>query len=128
MAEALPWIRFGLVAVLVLAALAVFVLETAGLFRFRSMLTRMHATAMGDTAGLLAAALAAAVARGFSFASAKILLVWVVMAIAGPATSHLLARLECHRSGRGGISLPYEGDPAAPQDAPSSPEKGEGEK
>lgn len=117
MSNLLAWVRFGVTAFFVLAALAVFVSETLGIFRFSSMLCRMHAAAMGDTVGMLAAVLAAVTARGLSFAAGKFLAVWLIMAVGGSAASHLLARLECMRAGKGALTLPLEEEP--------SPEKGQ---
>lgn len=102
------WIRFGVCAFFVLVALLCFVTETLGIYRFRAMLPRLHAAAIGDTVGMLAAILAAVTARGFSFASFKLLAVWIVMAVAAPVSSHLLARLECLRAGKGDIQMQQE--------------------
>ena len=102
------WIRFGVCAFFVLVALLCFVTETLGIYRFRRMLPRLHAAAIGDTVGMLAAVIAAVTARGFSFASCKLLAVWIIMAVAAPVSAHLLARLECLRAGKGNIQMQQE--------------------
>ena len=102
------WIRFGVCAFFVLVALICFVTETLGIYRFRRMLPRLHAAAIGDTIGMLAAVIAAVTARGGSFASFKLLAVWIIMAVAAPVTAHLLARLECLRADKGNIQMQQE--------------------
>ena len=47
------WIRFLAGAAFLLTGLGIFVIEMVGVFRFRYILNRMHAAAMGDTLGIL---------------------------------------------------------------------------
>ena len=48
----LEWIRFLAGALLMLCGLGIFVIEMIGVFRFKYVLNRMHAAAMGDTLGI----------------------------------------------------------------------------
>ncbi|MDE6516877.1 MAG: monovalent cation/H(+) antiporter subunit G, partial [Acetatifactor sp.] len=48
----LGWIRFLAGGALLLLGLGIFVIEMIGVFRFRYVLNRMHAAAMGDTLGI----------------------------------------------------------------------------
>ena len=66
----LQWIRFLLGGGLLLAGLATFIIEMIGAFRFRYILNKMHAAAIGDTLGIGFALLGLIVMSGFNFAEA----------------------------------------------------------
>lgn len=65
-----------------------------GVFRFKYVLNRMHAAAMGDTLGIGFALVGLILMSGFTFTSVKLLLVIVFLWFASPVSSHLIARLE----------------------------------
>ena len=48
----IEWIRFLAGAGFMLMGLGIFAIEMIGVFRFRYVLNRMHAAAMGDTLGI----------------------------------------------------------------------------
>ena len=48
----LEWIRFVAGVCLLLTGLGIFVLQIFGVFKFKYVLNRMHAAAMGDTLGI----------------------------------------------------------------------------
>lgn len=88
------WLQFLIGAGLLLAGLAIFLVEMIGVFRFKYVLNRMHAAAMGDTLGIGFALIGLIVMSGVNFISAKLLLVIVFLWFASPVSSHLIARLE----------------------------------
>lgn len=88
------WVRFLGGAVLLLCGLGIFLIEMIGVFRFKYVLNRMHAAAMGDTLGIGFALLGLILMSGLNFTSAKLLLVIVFLWFASPVSSHLIARLE----------------------------------
>ncbi len=90
----IEWIRFIAGAGLLLCGLVIFIIEIIGVFRFRYVLNRMHAAAMGDTLGLGFALLGLIVMSGFNFTSLKLFLVIVFLWFSSPVSSHLIARLE----------------------------------
>lgn len=90
----LEWVRFLVGAGFLLAGLAIFILEMIGVFRFRYVLNRMHAAAMGDTLGLGSALMGLIVISGLNFTSLKLFLVIVFLWFSSPVSSHLIARLE----------------------------------
>lgn len=94
MSTMLEWIRFALVALCVLGGLCVMLAATFGVFRFRYVLNRMHAAAMGDTLGMLLLFVGLILYAGFSFDALKLILVVALFWLAGPVSSHLIARLE----------------------------------
>lgn len=90
----IEWIRFLIGAGLLLTGLAIFVLEIIGVFRFRYVLNRMHAAAMGDTLGIGFSLLGLIVMNGLNFTSLKMFLVILFLWFSSPVSSHLIARLE----------------------------------
>ena len=71
----LEWIRFLVGAVLMLCGLGIFVVEMIGVFRFKYVLNRMHAAAMGDTLGIGFSLLGLIIMSGLNFTSLKLLFV-----------------------------------------------------
>ena len=65
-----------------------------GVYRFKYVLNRMHAVAICDTMGMFFVLLGVMVCFGLSFASLKCALIIVFFWLAGPVSSHLIARLE----------------------------------
>lgn len=91
---AFEWVRFLAGAALLLLGVAIFFIEMIGVFRFKYVLNRMHAAAMGDTLGIGFCLLGLIVMWGFSFTSLKLFLVIVFLWFSSPVSSHLIARLE----------------------------------
>ncbi len=91
---AIRWIQFFIGAFLLLCGLIIFVLEIMGVYRFKYVLNRMHAAAMGDTLGIGCALIGLIVMNGFTMVSLKLLLVVVFLWFSSPVSSHLIARLE----------------------------------
>ena len=79
---------------LVVLGVAVMLLAVYGTFRFKYVLNRMHASAMGDTLGLLLVLVGLMVMAGVSALSFKMLAIIIFMWLASPVMSHLIARAE----------------------------------
>ena len=90
----MEWIRFILGALLMTAGLAVFGLSVFGVYRFRFVLNRMHAAAMGDTLGLLFAAAGLCVSAPEINVACKLIVLIIFMWMASPVSSHLIALSE----------------------------------
>ena len=88
------WIRFWIVAGILAAGILCFVLEVAGIFRFGYVLNRMHASGIGDTAGLLCVVLALMTASGWNFTTLKLLLLILFMWLTSPTSTHFLSMVE----------------------------------
>jgi multicomponent Na+:H+ antiporter subunit G len=88
------WVRFLCGTALLLLGLIIFVVEMIGVFRFKYVLNRMHAAAMGDTLGIGFSLVGLMLMSGFTFTSLKFLLVIVFLWFSSPTSSHLIARLE----------------------------------
>lgn len=90
----LEWIRFLAGAVLMLCGMMIFAIEMIGVFRFKYIMNRMHAAAMGDTLGIGFSLLGLILMSGLNFTSLKLFLVIVFLWFSSPVSSHLIARLE----------------------------------
>lgn len=90
----LEWIRFIVAALCIIAGLVVAGFATFGVFKFKFVLNRMHAAAMGDTLAILFVLAGLMIISGFSFTSLKLLLIILFLWFASPVSSHLIARLE----------------------------------
>lgn len=91
---AIEWIKFIAGSIFLLMGLAIFVLEIIGVFRFKYVLNRMHAAAMGDTLGMGCCLIGLIIMNGLNFTSLKLFLVIVFLWFSSPVSSHLIARLE----------------------------------
>ena len=90
----LEWIRFFAGGTFLLLGLFIFLIEIIGVYRFRYVLNRMHAAAMGDTLGIGLSFIGLMILWGFSFTTLKLFLVVVFLWFSSPVSSHLIARLE----------------------------------
>ncbi|MCR4789061.1 MAG: monovalent cation/H(+) antiporter subunit G [Lachnospiraceae bacterium] len=80
--------------ILLFIGILIFVFELAGFVKYRYILNRMHAAGMGDTLGIFICLFGLVLICGFSFVSAKLLLVIAFLWFASPTASHLISRLE----------------------------------
>ena len=92
--QILEWIRFLAGVGLLLVGLCLFVLQIFGVFKFKYVLNRMHAAAMGDTLGIGICLLGLIILSGLNFTSLKMALIIVFLWMASPVASHLISRLE----------------------------------
>lgn len=90
----LSWIRFLIGAVCIIAGLVFYVIQFIGVFRFRYVLNRMHAAAIGDTLGGGLVLLGVLVLNGFTLASAKILFIVAFLWLTSPVAAHMVTKLE----------------------------------
>ena len=65
----LQWIRFLLGTGFLLCGILVFGIELFGVFKFRYVLNRMHAAAMGDTFGIALSMIGLIILNGWNFTS-----------------------------------------------------------
>ena len=92
--EIIEWIRFIIGAAFILCGLLIFIIEMVGVFRFKYVLNRMHAAAMGDTLGIGLSLIGLIIISGFNFTSLKLFCVIVFLWFSSPTSSHLITRLE----------------------------------
>ena len=90
----LDWLRFILTAVLLVGGIGVLCISMFGVYRFKFVLNRMHAAAMGDTMGIFLALLGHSVSAPDFTTVIKFFLIVAFLWLASPVASHLIARLE----------------------------------
>lgn len=92
--QILEWVRFAAGVGLLLLGLVIFVLQIFGVFKFKYVLNRMHAAAMGDTLGISVSMTGLILLSGLNVTSVKMALIVVFLWLASPVSSHLISRLE----------------------------------
>lgn len=92
--SAWEWVRLLAGGALLLCGLLIFLIEMYGVFRFKYVLNRMHAAALGDTMGITCSMAGLMLLSGFRFSTLKMAMVIVFLWLTSPVSSHLLARLE----------------------------------
>jgi len=92
--QILKWTQFILGTGFLLAGLLTFALQIFGVYKFKYVLNRMHAAAMGDTLGIGISLIGLMILSGFNFTTLKMGLVVAFLWCASPVSSHLIARLE----------------------------------
>ena len=92
--QILEWIRFAAGVGLLLVGLGIFMLQVFGVFKFKYVLNRMHAAAMGDTLGIGVSLTGLILLSGWNVISVKMALIIVFLWLASPVSSHLISRLE----------------------------------
>lgn len=90
----MEWLQFVLGTVFLLAGLVIFGIEIFGVFRFRYVLNRMHAAAIGDTLGLGFSLIGLMIFSGWNFVTLKLFLIVLFLWCSSPVSSHLVSRLE----------------------------------
>ena len=90
----IDWLQFIVGTGLLITGIAIFVVELIGVFKFKYVLNRMHAAAMGDTFGIGLSLIGLIILSGFNYTSLKMVLIIVFLWMASPVSSHLIARLE----------------------------------
>ena len=79
---------------LLLLGLGIFIMQVFGVFKFKYILNRMHAAAMGDTMGITCSLAGLMLLCGLSFTTLKMALIVIFLWLASPVSSHLISRLE----------------------------------
>lgn len=92
--QILEWVRFAAGIGLLLIGLGFFMLQIFGVYKFKYVLNRMHAAAMGDTLGIGVSLTGLILLSGWSYTSLKMALIIVFLWLASPVSSHLISRLE----------------------------------
>ena len=87
-------IRLILAALFLALGLFLFFSEVVGFYRFRYVMNRMHASAIGDTLAIASIAIAAAILTGGLVETCKLILIIVFMFLTGPVLTHLIASEE----------------------------------
>ncbi len=93
-------IRLILAGLFLALAVFIFFSEVLGFYKFRYVMNRMHAAAMGDTLGIGSVLIAVAILTGELVPILKLALILLFMFLTGPVVTHLIAGAEAaaHRN------------------------------
>ncbi len=92
--QIISWVQFLAGVGLLFAGIVIFMIQILGVFKFKYVLNRMHAAAMGDTLGIGISLAGLMILSGFNFTTLKMGMVILFLWCASPVSSHLIARLE----------------------------------
>lgn len=92
--NAVSWIQFLVGAAFLIAGIVFYVIQFIGVFRFKYVMNRMHAAAIGDTLGSSLMMLGAVILNGFQLSTLKMLVIIAALWLTAPVSSHMLGRLE----------------------------------
>ena len=87
-------IRIIIAGIFILAGLFTFAISVIGIFRFSTMLNRVHVASKCDTMGALLVLTGLIIISGLTVFSLKLFLVIVFLWLCNPVASHLIARAE----------------------------------
>lgn len=87
-------IREIFAAICILVGLFVFLCATFGVFRFKYVMNKMHAAALGDTMGLFLVVLGLMLLSGEVFVIAKFILIILFFWMTSPIATHMIAKVE----------------------------------
>lgn len=90
----MEWVRFGFCTLFIVLGLVTILISILGVYQFKFVLNRMHATAIIDTLGIFFILLGLMIANGLSWDLAKLALIVVILWITSPITSHIVAEFE----------------------------------
>ena len=89
----MEWVRFTAAVICLLFAAVMESIAVFGVYKFKFVMNRMHAAALGDTCGLLFMILGLICIGGFTFTSLKLLGVLVLFWLTSPVSGHLLSNM-----------------------------------
>ena len=90
----MEWVRFIVAAVFLIAAAVMEIISVFGIFKFKFVMNRMHAAAIGDTMALLLASVGLIIIKGISWFSIKMIIVVGFLWLASSISSHVIMRME----------------------------------
>ena len=93
-------IRVILAGIFLALAVFIFFSEVLGFYKFKYVMNRMHAAAMGDTLGIGSVLIAVGILTGELVPILKLILILVFMFLTGPVVTHLIAgaEVETHKN------------------------------
>jgi len=86
-------IRTIIAVILISIGVLIEIFSVFGIFKFKYVLNRMHAAAMGDTLAILSVLLGLIVISGLNFTSLKLAIIIIFFWVSGPVSSHLISNL-----------------------------------
>lgn len=92
--DVINWIRILLGAACISGGLVFDIIQLIGVFRYKYVMNRIHASAVGDTLGGGLILLGALLMNGFNLAGLKILFIMTFLWLTSPVAAHMVGKLE----------------------------------
>ena len=86
-------VRLILAIIFIAVGIALEAISILGVYRFKYVLPRMHAAAVGDTGALFLVIVGLMIASGFTLFSAKLFLVLIFLWMGSAVSSHVISRM-----------------------------------
>jgi multicomponent Na+:H+ antiporter subunit G len=90
----MEWIRFVVAAFFIIFGVVMEAIAVFGVYKFKFVLNRMHAAAIGDTLAFGFITLGTIIIKGFSMFSLKAAIILLFLWMASSVSSHVLSRME----------------------------------
>ncbi|MBR4718956.1 MAG: monovalent cation/H(+) antiporter subunit G [Lachnospiraceae bacterium] len=90
----MEWVRFTFAAIFLIFAAVMESIAVFGVYKFKFVMNRMHAAAIGDTLGLMLGAVGLIILKGLSWFSLKMVIVVVFLWMTSAISSHVIMRME----------------------------------
>ena len=90
----MEWVRFVFAAICLVFAAVMESIAVFGVYKFKFVMNRMHAAAIGDTLGLMLGALGLIILKGISWFSLKMFIVVIFLWMTSAISSHVIMRME----------------------------------
>ena len=90
----MEWIRLILAIICMIMGLLMEMIAVFGIYKFKFVMNRMHAAAIGDTMALFLITVSLLIMNGFSLFSLKLIVTWGFLWMASAVSSHVLCRME----------------------------------
>lgn len=90
----IEWIRFIIAAFFITFGIIMEIIAVFGVYKFKFVLNRMHAAAIGDTLAFGLITFGTIIIRGFSMFSLKAVMILLFLWMASSVSSHVLSRME----------------------------------
>ena len=87
-------VRYFIGAVCITGGLAFDVIQLIGVFRYKYVMNRIHAAAIGDTLGGGLILLGVLLMNGFNLSGLKILFIMAFLWLTSPVAAHMVGKLE----------------------------------
>ncbi|MCR5421277.1 MAG: monovalent cation/H(+) antiporter subunit G [Lachnospiraceae bacterium] len=90
----MEWIKFIMAVICMVFAAVMEIIAIYGVYKFKFVMNRMHAAAIGDTLALFLGALGLMLLRSSKWFSYKIIIVVIFLWMTSSISSHVIMRME----------------------------------
>lgn len=95
-------VREGIAAFFIVFGFVLMLISAIGVLRFKDFLSRLHATSVGESMGIVMMCIGFVIKIGLNLVSAKIILIVLAIFIVNPVGTHLIGKSALRSFGLGG--------------------------